>query len=51
MCVVVPLKIFLMNYCMSVMYDIGHGVSGGYAVPPGGRVLHVRWGKARFRSL
>lgn len=36
MCVVVPLKNFIMNYCMSDMYDIAHGVSGGYAVPPGG---------------
>ncbi|XP_048058442.1 thyroid hormone receptor beta isoform X1 [Megalobrama amblycephala] len=25
-----------MNYCMSDMYDIAHGVSGGYAVAPGG---------------
>uniref|UniRef100_A0A8C1LYA7 Thyroid hormone receptor beta n=1 Tax=Cyprinus carpio TaxID=7962 RepID=A0A8C1LYA7_CYPCA len=25
-----------MNYCMSDMYDIGQGVIGGYAVPPGG---------------
>lgn len=36
MSTVVPLKIFVMNYCMPDMYDIGHGVNGGYAVPSGG---------------
>lgn len=36
MCVCVVVPFFLMNYCMSDMYDIGQGVSGGYVVPPGG---------------
>lgn len=32
----VPLKSFVMNYCMSDMYDMAHGMSGGYTVPSGG---------------
>lgn len=33
---IVPSKSLVMNYCMSDMYDMSHGMSGGYAVPSGG---------------